>query len=86
MRTDVLYEQVVEHIGKFLENDQLRLNKESRVATAVPGLDSLKLFELLLYLEECFGVELDETVLDQMETVGDLVQYIEVQLQSHPGN
>jgi len=72
-----LFQQVVRHIGEYLEADVSHLRPDSRVSTAIPGLDSIKLFELTLYLEDCLGVELDESVMDHVETMRDFVGYIE---------
>lgn len=71
-----LFERVVRHIGEYLEQDVSYLTPASRPATALAGLDSLKLFEMLLYLEDCFGVEFDDSVMEHMETLGQLVDYI----------
>ena len=43
---------------------------------AIPGLDSLRLQEVLLFLEDRFGIEFDETVLDHVETVRHFADYI----------
>ena len=76
METSPLFERVVRHIGEYLEQDVSHLTPESRPATALAGLDSLKLFEMLLYLEDCFGVQFDDSVMEHMETLGQLVDYI----------
>ena len=39
--------------------------------------DSLDLFELVMALEEEFGVEIPTEDLEQITTVGDVVKYIE---------
>ncbi|MCI8293502.1 MAG: acyl carrier protein [Hespellia sp.] len=41
------------------------------------GADSLDLFELVMSLEEEFGVEIPSEDLEQLATVGDVVEYIE---------
>lgn len=76
METSPLFERVVRHIGEYLEQDVSHLTPTSRPATALAGLDSLKLFEMLLYLEDCFGVQFDDSVMEHMETLGQLVDYI----------
>ena len=72
-----LFDRVVRLIGEYLETDVSYLRPESQISTAVPGLDSIKLFELTLYLEDSLGVELDESVMDHIGTLRDLVGYIE---------
>ncbi|HYC88965.1 MAG TPA: acyl carrier protein [Thermoanaerobaculia bacterium] len=71
-----LFQDVVRYIGEYLEQDVSHLRPESRVATAIPGLDSIKLFEMTLYLEDRLGVEFDETVMEHIETMQDLVDYV----------
>jgi acyl carrier protein len=75
-----LSERVVRHIGEYLEADVSHLTLDSRPSAAIAGLDSLKLFEMFLYLEDCFGVEFDDSVMEHFETLGDLVGYIDRQL------
>ena len=41
------------------------------------GVSSLDRFELLMGLEEEFGIELPECDQDQMKSVGDIIAYIE---------
>lgn len=41
------------------------------------GADSLDLFEMVMALEEEFGVEIPTDDLQQIETVGDVMKYIE---------
>ena len=40
------------------------------------GADSLDLFELVMSLEEEFGVEIPSEVLEKVATVGDVVNYL----------
>lgn len=77
METSALFQQVVQHVNEFLETKVSHLTLDSRLASAIPGLDSLKLFEMILYLEDCFQVEFDESVIEKFETMRDLVDYIE---------
>jgi acyl carrier protein len=76
METSALFKKVVHHVGDYLETDVSHLTLDSRMASSLPGLDSLKLFEMTLYLEDRFGVEFDESVIEKFETVRDLVEYL----------
>lgn len=42
------------------------------------GIDSLDLFELVMAMEEEFGIEIPSEDLENMSTVGDVMEYIEV--------
>jgi acyl carrier protein len=46
------------------------------------GVSSLDRFELLMGLEEEFGMELPEKDQDQLKSVGDIVRYIESHLKT----
>ena len=41
------------------------------------GADSLDLFELVMALEEEYGIEIPTEDLEQIATVGDVISYIE---------
>ena len=41
------------------------------------GADSLDLFELVMELEEEFGIEIPSEDLEQLATIGDVAKYIE---------
>jgi len=72
-----LYDTVVKEIGVFLETDISHLKPESRLASEVEGLSSLKLYELMLYLEDAVGFDFDEKVVDKIDTLQELVAYIQ---------
>lgn len=46
------------------------------------GVSSLDRFELLMGLEEEFGIELPEQDQDKMKSVGDIIAYIEQHLKN----
>ncbi|HEX6098141.1 MAG TPA: acyl carrier protein [Thermoanaerobaculia bacterium] len=79
MSTD-LFRQTVQYIGEYLETDVSHLRPDSRVAFAVPGLDSFKLFEMILFLEDRFDIEFDENVMEKIDTMQDFVSHIELLL------
>lgn len=77
MDSSALFNRVVRHIGEYVEADVSHLRPDSRVATAIPGLDSVKLFEMTLYLEDCLGVEFEESVMERIDTMQDFIDYIQ---------
>jgi acyl carrier protein len=76
-----VFEQLVRHIGEFIERDVSHLSRDGRIVNAIPGIDSLRLQEVLLHLEDCFLVRFDDAVLDHIETLQDLADHIQ-QLQA----
>jgi acyl carrier protein len=75
-----LFARVVGHIGEYLERDVSHLQPDSRLDLAVPGLDSLKRFEMMLYLEDCFGIDIGDEAMVNIKTMQDLLATIEAHL------
>jgi acyl carrier protein len=75
-----LFDRVVKHMGEYLEMDVSHLDPNARIATAIPGIDSMKIFEMVLYLEDCFEVEFEEKVMEKIDTLSELVSYIDSKL------
>lgn len=71
-----LFDKIVLHIGEFIEADVPELTPASHLTTSIEGMSSLKMVELLLYLEDCFSLDFDESVMDKLETMQDLMNYI----------
>ena len=80
----VVFGRVIQYVAEFLETDVSHLTLDSRPADALGGLDSLKVFEMLLYIEDRFGLQFDDSVMEHFETLGDLVDYIQRQLSTAP--
>ena len=81
-----LFDTVVRQIGVFLETDVSHLKPESRLSSEVEGLSSLKLYELMLYLEDCVGFDFDEKVVDRIDTLQELVAYIKERQHARPAS
>jgi acyl carrier protein len=75
-RDQELFDRIVKHIGEFVERDVSHLTPQSHIGNSIEGMSSLKMIELLLYLEDCFGLDFDESVMDRLETMQDLENYI----------
>ena len=71
---------VVEKITQIIV-DQLGVDKSAVVAEAKfiddLGADSLDIVELLMALEDQFGIEVPDEDAEGMQTVGDIIRYIE---------
>jgi acyl carrier protein len=74
-RSDLL-ERTRRHVGEFLERDVSHLAADTRLDAAAPGMDSLKIYELMMYLEECFEVSFDESSMADVTTLQELVDAI----------
>ncbi|GLW46789.1 hypothetical protein Stsp02_24510 [Streptomyces sp. NBRC 14336] len=71
-----LFDKLVKHIGEFVERDVSHLTPQSHINSSIEGMSSLKMIELLLYLEDCFGIDFEESAMDKLETMRDLEDYI----------
>lgn len=71
---------ILERVSKVVQSE-LGAAPEKVTATASfdedLGADSLDLVQLVMALEEEFGIEIPETDLEKISTVGQAVEYIE---------
>ncbi len=65
-------------IAKYLGIDAARVTDEAHLRNDF-GLDSLDQLELLILIEEEFsGAEFSDEAVEQIEVVGDLIRYMEI--------
>ncbi len=71
-----IFDQVKALIAEELEVDEAQINMESMIVDDL-GADSLDVVELIMRLEEKFGVEIPDDEAEKIQTVGDAVKYVE---------
>ena len=71
-----IFEKVQEIIVKELKVDAAKVTLEASFKDDL-GADSLDAVEIVMDIEDEFGVEIDDTKAEAISTVGDLVSYIE---------
>lgn len=71
-----MLEKIKEMVAENLGVDADTITAESNFKEDL-GADSLDLFELVMALEEEFGVEIPTEDLEQIATVGDVIKYVE---------
>ena len=71
-----IFEKVQEIIVKELKVDAAKVTLEASLKDDL-GADSLDAVEIVMDIEDEFGVEIDDTKVEAISTVGDLVSYIE---------
>ena len=69
------YTSVQEIIAEQLNCDEETIGLETSFKDDL-GADSLDLFELIMALEEEYGLEIPAEELTDLETVGDVVEYL----------
>ena len=70
-----MLERVKEIIEEQLNLDGVEITMETRFKEDLEA-DSLDLFELVMALEEEYGLEIPAEELEGLETVGDVVEFI----------
>ena len=70
-----MLERVVEIIQEQLNLDGVEITEDSSFKDDL-GADSLDLFELVMSLEEEYGVEIPSEDLEKILTVNDVIEYL----------
>lgn len=71
-----MLEKVKETVAEALGADIDTITAETSFKEDL-GADSLDLFEMVMAFEEAFEVEIPSEDLEQIQTVGDVVKYLE---------
>ena len=70
-----MFEKVVSIMENVLNIDGTDITEATDFKDDL-GLDSLDLFELVMAFEEEYGIEIPQDDLDNIATVGDVVEYL----------
>ena len=70
-----MLERVKEIIQEQLNLDGVEITEESSFKDDL-GVDSLDLFELVMSLEEEYGIEIPSEDLEKIATVSDVIEYL----------
>ncbi|MEO8092501.1 MAG: acyl carrier protein [bacterium] len=68
-------DKVREHLSRELEVEAARIQPEARFREDLDA-DSLDLYELVMELEDTYGVSVTEEDAARIETVGDAVEFV----------
>ena len=71
-----MFEKVKELIEEKLNLEGVEITLDSKFKEDLE-VDSLDLFELVMALEDEFGIEIPTEDLEKIATVGDIIEYIE---------
>lgn len=71
-----MFEQVKKLVAENLGVEESSITMEASFKKDL-GADSLDLFEMVMALEEEYGIEIPTEDLEQMDTVGDVMAYVE---------
>jgi acyl carrier protein len=70
-----LYDKLTHVFHRVFGRNDICVTPELK-AKDVPGWNSFKLIEIILAVEECFGIQLGSRDVDELESVGDLASVI----------
>ena len=72
----MVFEQVRDMIASQLQVDAASITPESRLVEDLKA-DSANVMVMILELENQFGIEVEDEVILNLKTVGDITKYIE---------
>ena len=72
---EVVFEKVRDHLASELEVDPDAITDETRFREDLDA-DSLDLYELVMELEDTYGIAVSEEEASRIETVGDAVAFV----------
>jgi len=76
MEVDMIFEKVAEVIAEQLGISKDTITKEANVLEDL-GADSLDIIEMLMTLEEEYGITIPDEKINQVKTVGGICELIE---------
>jgi acyl carrier protein len=75
MTRDEVFELVRDHLAEELEVDPGRIGEQTRFKEDLDA-DSLDLYELVMELEDRYGISVSEQQAARIETVGQAVEFV----------
>ena len=75
MKSDEVFDLVRDHLAEELEVDPARIGAETRFKEDLDA-DSLDLYELVMELEDRYGISISEEQAARIATVGDAVSFV----------
>ena len=71
-----LFDIIVDKLSEYLKVDKSKITMDTNIKTDL-NADSLTVVELLFAMEQEYNITIPDEVIDSLETVGDLVRYLE---------
>ncbi len=72
----MVFDQIKEILAEQLDLDESKITMDSDIVEDLEA-DSLDVVDLVMSLEDAFGVEVPDEVIEDFKTVGDVVRYVE---------
>jgi acyl carrier protein len=71
----MIFEKITEILAEQLAADQETMTAETKIAEDL-GADSLDLVDLLMSIEDEFGVEIPDEEVENLHTIGEVCDFI----------
>ena len=71
-----LFDIIVDKLSEYLKVDKSKITMDTNIKTDL-NADSLTVVELLFELEQEYNITIPDDVMESLETVGGLVDYLE---------
>lgn len=71
-----LFDIIVDKLSEYLKVDKSKITMDTNIKTDL-NADSLTVVELLFAMEQEYNITIPDEVVNSLETVGDLVRYLE---------
>ena len=72
----MVFEKVKEILAEQLDSNAEEMTMETRIVDDL-GADSLDVVEMLMTVEDEFEIEIPDSVIEDLKTIGDVVGYIQ---------
>ena len=72
----MVFEKVKEILADQLDTNADEMSMETRIVDDL-GADSLDVVEMLMTVEDEFEIEIPDSVIEDLKTIGDVVEYIQ---------
>lgn len=69
------FEKITEILAEQLDADREAMTMDTKIADDL-GADSLDLVDLLMSIEDEFGIEIPDEDVENIQTIGNIVEYI----------
>ncbi|MDR3262840.1 MAG: acyl carrier protein [Clostridiales bacterium] len=69
-----MFEEIKEMIAKQFKIDKTKLTRETNILSDI-GADSLDLVDFLMKLEDKYGIQIKDSELEKIKTIGDIEDY-----------
>ena len=72
----MVFEKIAAMLAEQLGADENDMTMDTNIAKDL-GADSLDVVELLMAIDDEFGIEIPDDEIENIKTIGDLVEYIQ---------